>query len=157
MNDWATSLIGNEISVNGIGHFNAYPIAVDAEDPFAKVGAEFWLGRTIPDLVARVRTEPERPLFHITHPPSSRLQGYCNSSKWDPISGQATDTGAQLPPDFDAIEVNDSVGTSAEFLPDADAMIQHMALTVSAGSGTSIPVMRDWFALLNMGRPVTAL
>jgi hypothetical protein len=157
MTDWATSLVGNEISVNAIGHFNAYPIAVDPADPFAKVGAKYWVNKTIPDLVAQVRTEPEPTIFHISHPRSGSFKGYFNYIKWDPISGQATETGQSLPPDFDAIEVNESIGTTADFLPDADAMIQQMAQTASPGSGTSIPVMRDWFALLNMGRPVAAL
>lgn len=142
---------GDEISVNGLGHFNAYPMSVDAQNPYAKVGAKLWAGLSIPAMVDRVRRgEPGDVIVHISHPRSKSIMGYFNSVHFDPTTGESDE-----PIDaFDAIEVNGELGRPEDHLADNDATVHRRAMQ---GAPSGIPTLRDFFGLLNRGRRVCAL
>jgi hypothetical protein len=55
---------------------------------------------------------------------------------------------------FEAIEVNGELGAPSEFLRSSDAAVHERAM-MAGPSG--IPTLRDWFALLNMGKKIAAL
>jgi hypothetical protein len=144
------SIIGNEISVVGVGHFNAYPLAIDSADPYRGIGAQYWADLTTQQLFDRIRAETSDPVLHISHPRSNGLKGYFSHIALDPFSLQGREP---LATGFEAIEVNESLGTPEEFLASADATVVAM---LRADSG-SIPVLHDWFGLLNRGQHVCAL
>jgi hypothetical protein len=138
---------GDEVSINGVGHFNAYPLTYDA----AKIGAKLWAHDTVAGWVGRLRKlEPAPIIVHVSHPRTQKLFGYFNSIHFDPT----TATGMATLDPFDAIEVNGEIGQPSDFLPDADATMHKNAML---GHPDGIPTMRDWFAMLNVGRKVTAL
>lgn len=142
------SVVGNELSVNGVGHFNAYPLPVDPAEPQALVGAQLWAGRTITELFAKLRALPGERTIQINHPRSDPLKGYFVSLRLDPWSGVASKgTPAE---DFDAIEVNAELGAAASYTGAGWA-----AWRVDSGSG--VPVLADWFAMLNRGQTVAAV
>ncbi len=146
------AVVGNEISVNGIGHFNGYPMAVDPSQPYAKVGAKYWARQSIRDLTVKVHQEPAPVVLHVSHPRTKSLAGYFNAVKFDPTTGQAA---LDFPLDgFEAVEVNTDVGAPSEYLAANDAAV-HKSATQPVPSG--VHAMRDWFAFLNMGKPIAAL
>jgi hypothetical protein len=146
------AVIGNEVSVNGVGHFNGYPFTVDPEDPYAKVGAQYWARLEIRDLAAKVHAEPQPIVFHVSHPRTKQLAGYFNYVKFDPTTGKAA---KDFPMGgFEALEVNGDLGQPSDFLASNDAQI-HQNATQNVPAG--VPTMRDWFALLNLGLPICAL
>jgi hypothetical protein len=142
------SVIGNEISVNAVGHFNAYPLPVDPADPHALVGSQIWAGRTITELFTKLRDLPGDLTVQVNHPRSDPLKGYFVGLRLDPWSG--TPGKGSLADDFDALEVNAELGAAASYTAAGWA-----AWRVDAGAG--VPVLADWFALLNRGRIVTAV
>ncbi|MSP59341.1 MAG: hypothetical protein EXR72_03190 [Myxococcales bacterium] len=145
------AMIGNEISVNGVGHFNGYPLTVDAADPYAKVGAKFWARRTIRELTVRVHAEPQEAVLHVSHPRTNSLAGFFNAVKFDPTTGLAA---RDFPIDgFDALEVNSDLATPAYFLAANDAAVHKK----SGDTPSGIPAMRDFFGLLNLGKTLAAL
>ncbi len=144
------SLVGNEISVVGVGHFNAYPLPVDPVDPFRRVGAQYWADQTTQQLFDRIRAEPSDPVLHVSHPRSTALKGYFSHLSLNPytlVGSEAIATG------FEAIEVNESLGTPEEYLASADASI----VAQGRADASTVPVLHDWFALLNRGQHVCAL
>ncbi len=147
---WINAVPGDEVSVNGIGHFNAYPLTVDPNDPYAKVGTKLWARDTVSGFVAKLRgLEPAPIVVHVSHPRTLSLAGYFNTVHFDPTTGQSSEPLDE----FDAVEVNTDLGQPSDFLPANDAAV-HKNSTASKAAGTQL---RDWFALLNMGRPVCGL
>ena len=143
---------GNEISVNGVGHFNAYPMSVDPAAPLAKVGARYWANLSIADVGKKVHTEPQPVVLHVSHPRTKQLAGWFNAVHFDPTTGTARD---DFPIDqFQAVEVNGDLGAPEQFLAAGDAAM-HKSATQTVPSG--VPALADWFALLNQGVPITAL
>jgi hypothetical protein len=148
---WINAVPGDEVSVNGVGHFNAYPLTVDPNDPYAKVGVKLWARGTVDEFVAKLRNlEPAPIVVHVSHPRTTSLAGYFNAIHFDPTTG----TGTASLDAFDAIEVNGDLGQPSDFLPSADAM---MHANSQLGHPEGIPTMRDWFAMLNLGKTVCAL
>jgi hypothetical protein len=147
---WVNAVPGDEISVNGVGHFNAYPLSVDAANPYAKIGVKLWARKTVDGFVSSLRSlEPQPIVVHVSHPRTASLSGYFNAVKFDPTTGLSN---APLDP-FDAIEVNGDLGQPSDFLPANDAKIHANAI---AGKPSGI-TLRDWFALLNQGKTPCAL
>lgn len=142
------SVVGNEISVNAVGHFNAYPLPVDPAEPHALVGSQIWAGRTIAELFTKLRALPGELTIQINHPRSDPLKGYFVALRLDPWSGEASK--GTLAQGFDAIEVNAELGAA-----DSYTGAGWEAWRVDSGSG--VPVLADWFALLNRGQSVTAV
>lgn len=145
------AVIGDEISVNGVGHFNAYPLTIAESDPYAKVGAKLWASDPVATWVQKLRARESAPLVvHVSHPRTKSLAGYFNFVHFDPTTGTSDE-----PLDvFDAIEVNGDLGQASDYLAENDGAIHKRA---TMGVPRDIPALRDFFALLNQGRPVCAL
>ncbi len=147
------AISGDEISVNGIGHFNAYPLTVDPTNPYAKIGAKLWANTSIEDMVARVRSlETSDIIVHVSHPRTKSLAGYFNSVHFDPVGGGSDDPVAVS--SFDAIEVNGDIGQATDYLATNDPVIQKHA---TQDVPSDVPTLRDLFSFLNQGRSVCAL
>ena len=147
------SIVGDEISVNGVGHFNAYPLPLDPDDPFALVGAKLWADKTIQELFDHVHDVAPEAVIQINHPRSSNFMGYFNWIAMDPVAGDSTSEDRPMAEGFDGIEVNSEIGSVEQFLPEADAAMTKGGVNNSGG----VPVMRDWFGLLGRGMPIAGL
>ncbi|MBI5494228.1 MAG: CehA/McbA family metallohydrolase [Deltaproteobacteria bacterium] len=160
-----TGWAGNEISYNGVGHFNAYPLEIPADDPFRDVGARLWAGRTVAELFAMLRALPSDPVIHVSHPRANNGKGYFSQIHLDPVTGEVHGLSGSLagavPPgtfstladDFDAMEVNEELADPALLEPGTEAELERRA----RDAPTSIPQMVDWFHLLLTGHHVAAL
>lgn len=145
------AVVGDEISVNGVGHFNAYPLALAVDDPYAKVGAKLWAGSPVATWVQKLRQLESTPIVvHVSHPRTKSLAGYFNTVHFDPTSGES-DEPVEI---FDAIEVNGELGQASDYLAANDAVIKKRA---TMGTPRDIPTLRDLFAFLNQGRTPCAL
>jgi hypothetical protein len=147
---WFNAMRGNEISVVGLGHFNAYPLTVNPADPFALIGAQYWADLTAQQLFDKVRAEAGGPILHVSHPRSNGFKGYFTSINLDPVTLEGR---VPLTRGWEAIEVNESFGAPEQYTAESDAMIQSAARR----SGASVPVLRDYFALVSRGDRVCAL
>jgi hypothetical protein len=148
---WMSAVPGDEVSVNGIGHFNAYPLTIDAAAPYAKIGTQLWARDTVDAFVTKLRAlEPKPIVVHVSHPRTFSLAGYFNTVHYDPTSGASM---ASLD-GFDAMEVNGDLGQPSDFLAANDATI-HKAAQAAHPSG--ITQLRDWFSLLDQGKTTCAL
>ena len=137
----------NEISVNGVGHFNAYPLPWDPANPHAFTGAQFWAGRTIPELMAELRALEGDRVIQVNHPRSDAFKGYFAYLSRDPATGES---GLEVGTDFDAVEVNGNLGSWEQFTVEGWA-------SWSGQPDSSVPVLADWFGMLNRGEPICAV
>ena len=156
---WIRSLDGDEVSVNGVGHFNIFGPQGQVYDDqrrdgtlFQYVGGKLFANRTLPQLFAAIRQIPGVRDIHVNHPRDG-IMGYLSWIAYDPILGVAHNTAEPMAWDFDSIEVKDSLGTPSMFMPDQDKVISQR----SAGGDQSIPILMDWFSLLNLGRHTCAV
>jgi hypothetical protein len=157
------ALPGNEVSYESIGHFNAYPWAIDADDPFRDVGSRLWFGKNVPGVFEAIRAATPDPIVQINHPRLAEF-GYFLSLRLDPSSAtrfaRAAPTLPLLPDDvysawtsaFDAVEVNGELGDVTLYTPERAADLSALSETDPA----SAPVFADWLALLGAGLPVAA-
>lgn len=153
---WFGSMMGNEISVVGLGHFNAYPLTIDPADPTALIGAQYWADQTAQQLFTRVRAEAGNPVLHLSHPRSNNLKGYFTTINLNPFTlAGSTTAGAPIPvaTGWEAIEVNTEVGNPQDYLAVNDAALRTLAMRNAA----SVPTMQDWFAFLRGGQHPCAL
>jgi hypothetical protein len=141
------SLGGPLLAINGIevspvpeGHFNVFPVKPGS----LREGNGLWVDAGIGGLLQRFSELPSRPFQVLNHPRDSGM-GVFHHLRSDPYSPVA-------PGPFDAIEVNGSIGVTADFLADADQRIREQAL-----SGGRTPALIDWFGWLNAGQPVTGV
>lgn len=148
---WFNAMRGNEISVVGVGHFNAYPLAPAAADPFALLGAQYWADLSAQQLFDKVRAEAGGPLLHVSHPRSTGLKGYFTSIALDPVTLAA---GRQpLATGWEALEINEAFGAPEDYVAANDEALRQRARR----DGSTVPVMRDWFTLLARGERTCAL
>lgn len=163
-----TAFAGSEVSYQGIGHFNAYPWAIDDADPFSGNGSSLWWSKTLPELFDAIRTAAnddsgEDVLIQLNHPRTA-LTGVLASMAFDPSDG------ARLPrnppnismfpvtiydewsPAFDAIEVNTNFGDVGVFADDGTALKD-----LAGSQGTEVPALADWFGLMHAGLPIAAM
>ncbi|MFZ9888645.1 MAG: CehA/McbA family metallohydrolase, partial [Myxococcota bacterium] len=157
-------MAGNEVSYNGIGHFNVYPWDIDPADPLRDIGSRVWWQKTIPELFADLRGLAGDPVIQVNHPRSSTA-GYFGAMLWNPTTGETEERGPpglpSLPAtiyeewsdDFEALEVNDSLGAVEDFTP---AGWQALGQRAARDPG-SVPVLADWFGLLGKGKHVAAM
>lgn len=146
------SMVGNEISVNLVGHFNAYPLPLDPSDPYALVGSKLWAGRSIQELFDFLRTFSSNPIIHISHPRSGG-KGYFTWLGLDPATGLSTKAETLLADGFDAVEVNAELGEPDLFVEEMDSVLSQWSKT----GQSRVPVLRDWFGLLQAGKTTCAL
>ncbi len=158
------AFVGNEVSYQGIGHFNAYPFVVDDADPFRDIGTRLWWLKTLPEMFADIRAAADTDaIIQLNHPRSSGT-GVLASMKLDPsdahrIARPPPDLKSLPPsiydawsPEFDAIEVNTNLGSPELFNVDGSALA-----ALADNDPTAVPVLADWFALLGAGLPVAAM
>jgi hypothetical protein len=137
----------SEISVNGVGHFNAYPLPWDPANPYAYSGAQFWADRTIPELFAELRELEGDRVIQVNHPRSDAFKGYFAYLAREPVSGESN---LEMGTDFDAVEVNGSLGSWEQYTVEGWA-------GWSEKSDSTVPVLADWFGMLNRGEPICAV
>ncbi|NOZ01651.1 MAG: CehA/McbA family metallohydrolase [Deltaproteobacteria bacterium] len=149
--DRITSLDGDEVSINGKGHFNMFEPTGDAEALYPFIGSKFYSGKTVPQVFEAIRAIEGVRVIQMNHPRS--FDAYLSWIKYDPVTGNVNSSQANMAWDFDSIEVKDSVGSPGLFTAQSDPDIQSQAKYGSK----DIPVMRDWFSMLNQGMPVCAM
>ena len=70
------SVIGDEVSVNGIGHFNAYPLTLErTSDPYAKIGVKLWARDPNAGWVKKLRAHGGRSDHRPRQPPAHQEPG----------------------------------------------------------------------------------
>lgn len=158
------AVAGNEVSYSAIGHFNVYPWQIDPEDPFKDIGSRIWWQKTVPDLFADVRERAGDPIVQINHPREG-LAGYFGAMLLNPATGTR---GSRPPPtlpglpadvyerwsaDFEAIEVNGSLGSPEQFTEEGWQELAQLA----ESSPLDLPVLADWFGLMGAGLHVAAM
>ncbi|PKN56864.1 MAG: hypothetical protein CVU56_13845 [Deltaproteobacteria bacterium HGW-Deltaproteobacteria-14] len=143
--DAVHSVVSDEVSVNGIGHFNAYPLPLDPTDPYALTGVKLFADLGIPELFARLRALDGERVLQINHPRSDNLKGYFANLQLDPWA--LTTAERPVPADWDALEINAELGDPSDYTPAGWQALRTRATD-------AVPVMADWFGLLNSGRAV---
>ncbi len=129
---YITSLVGDELTTNGWGHFGAWPLTHDLER--VGQGAVLVHGRGPKEFFGDVRTHAPDAIINVHHPRIDAEIGYFNIGGLDARADKATKPGFSF--DFDAVEVLNGYQDS---------------------EGRSIDrVIDDWFALLAHGHIVTA-
>ncbi len=153
---WFGAMRGDEISVIGLGHFNAYPLTINPADPTANIGAQYWADQTAQQLFTRIRAEAGNPVLHLSHPRSTGLKGYFTSIRLNPFTyAGSTVSGMAIPlaTGWEAMEVNTEVGEARDYLASNDEALRRLATTDPGAVAT----MQDWFAFLRRGDHTCAL
>lgn len=122
------STVGNEVTVSGKFHFNAFPLLLQPEKPGQ--GAVRVTGKTPKQLFDEVRQNSGDEIVQINHPRAGSI-GYFDTFQLDPVTGRSADPNYSDA--FDAIEV-----FNGKRVADAERVLQ------------------DWFNLLNLGYTYTA-
>jgi hypothetical protein len=142
------ALVGDEISVNGVGHFNAFPIPLDPADPHALVGAQLWAGRSVSELFQILSELSTDPVLQINHPRSGPIKGYFSTLRYDAWASEGQ--LGTLAAGFQAVEVNASIGSADQYTPNGWALW-------AGQPSDDVPVLADWFGMLNRGWPICAI
>ena len=129
---YITSMIGDELTTNGWGHFGAWPLTHDLER--VGQGAVLVHGKGPKEFFAEVKTRAPDAIIDVHHPRIDAEIGYFNVGGFDARNDKATRAGFSF--DFDAVEVLNGYQDSER--RSVDRMID------------------DWFALLQHGHIVTA-
>ena len=133
LTEWVHWFPGHEITTFTYGHFNAYPLEVQPDEP--NQGAIEWLGLSPGELFDRVREEPIDPVLQINHPRGSRSAGaYFDWVGLDPFTLE-TEVPEGWSTNFDSVEVFNGSGWSSN----RDATV------------------RDWFGFLENDHLITAI
>lgn len=155
---------GNEVSYQGVGHFNVYPWQIDPAAPYKDVGARLWWQQTAPSLFSDVKQRAGDAIVQINHPRSSNA-GYFASLGLDPVDAtlipQRPPQFDSLPPtvysdwsnNFEAVEVNDSFGNVGVYTEAGAASLRETA----KNAPSEVPSLADYLALLGAGMPVAAM
>lgn len=125
---WVRSVIGNEVTVSGMIHFNAFPLERNPKLPGN--GAILVNGKTPGRLFEETREDPGEEVIQVNHPRNGTI-GYFNNFGLDPETGRPS--RADYSDEFDAIEV-----FNGKYVADAQS------------------VLSDWYHLLNRGYRYTA-
>ena len=149
--DRISSVSGDEVTNESRGHFNMFEPEGDQETLYPILGAKLYVGKSIVALLEELLTIPGVELIQMNHPRS--FAAYLSWIKYDPVSGVVFSAVETMAWGFHSIEVQDSIGTPDLFTEAADPDIQSQAKFGSL----AIPVMRDWFSMLNQGRTVCAV
>lgn len=158
------AFVGEEVSYQAIGHFNAYPFILNPADPQRDVGSRLWWFKTLPQLYADMRAAMGNDgVVQLNHPRSGGT-GALASMRFSPadatlvprerpsLPSLPVEVYERWSPAFDAIEVNTSLGAPEQFTADG-AVLRALA----ADAPTDVPVLADWFGLLGAGLPVAAM
>jgi hypothetical protein len=129
---YIASIIGDELTTNGWGHFGAFPLPPDLER--AGQGAVLVHGRRPDDFFKDVRTAAPAAVIDVHHPRIDAEIGYFDIGRFDARNDKAERPGFSW--DFDALEVMNGYQDPVRRSVDR--------------------VVADWFALLDHDHIVTA-
>jgi hypothetical protein len=129
---YISSLVGDELTTNGWGHFGAFPLTHEMER--AGQGAVLVHGRGPKEFFGEVHSHAPDAVIDVHHPRIDNEIGYFNMGGLDAHHDKATRPGFSF--DFDAVEVLNGYQDSER--RSVDRMIE------------------DWFALLQHGHIITA-
>ncbi len=157
------AIAGDEVSYQAIGHFNVYPWAIDPADPCRDIGARLWWDKSVAALFADIRERAGDPIIQMNHPRSDNA-GVFSAFRLNPLTGErpprpaptlpglAPDVYTRFTNNFEAIELNGSLGNPATF---TEAGLVALADESEANAG-DVPVLADYFVFLGSGLPVVA-
>lgn len=160
---WLSVVAGSEVTYTAIGHFNAFPWNIDIADPHRDTGSRLWWMKNIRQTFADIRAAAGDPVIQINHP-RSQMAGYFGSLPIDPTTAAriARDPSSlqTLPADiysawsgdFEAIEVNGSLGDVTLYTAERKAELSAMA----NDAAFDVPVLADYFAMIGAGKKVSA-
>ena len=158
------AIAGDEVSYQGIGHFNVYPWDIDPLDPRRDDGTRMFWMKTVPQLFADVRAAAGTPLVQVNHP-RSQIAGYFMALRLNPVDATRIPRDPPglptYPPSiyadwdgtFDCLEVNGNFGAVSLYTPEGRVELQ----TLADQHGSDVPALADYFALLGAGLPVAAM
>jgi len=158
---FVVAMPGDEVTYQGIAHFNVFPWAIDPVDPWRDAGARIWFMHNFPDLFAELRERAGDCILQVNHP-RAESGGFFTLLMLDPSQArllpQPPPTIPTLPADlyqawsaaFDALEVNDNLGSPEQYTVDGWQAIAQAA----ADRPYTVPALADYFALLGAGLPV---
>ncbi len=126
------SIVGDEMTTGGWGHFGAFPLPQDLER--AGMGAVLVHGRSAADFFKDVRVSAPTAIIDVHHPRIDSEIGYFNLGRLDAAHDRAERPGFSF--DFDALEVLNGYQDPERRSVDR--------------------VIDEWFTLLQHGRLVTA-
>lgn len=149
--DRITSVTGDEVTHESKGHFNIFQPSGEGDELYPYLGAKLFSGKSIVALLTDLLTIPGVEWIQMNHPRS--YSAYLSWIRYDPVGGTSLSTEEAMAWDFDSIEVQGSLGTPDMFTVDSDPDIQSQAKYGSS----DIPVLRDWFSMLNQGLTVCAM
>ncbi len=165
LTEFIRTVVGNEVTyTGGIGHFNVYPWDIDPQDPFRDVGSHIWYMTTATTLFSKFRDLAGDPIIQINHPRSG-FSGYFSQLGINPVDGSFAPreeaSSPILPRDiyldwsnnFEAIEVNGSLGSPSLYTEEGTQALSELALE----SPDSVPTFADYFALMGSGLKVVAI
>jgi hypothetical protein len=127
-----TTIMGDELTTNGWGHFGAFPLPRDLTA--AGQGAVLVHGHSAKDIFGEVRKHARGALIDVHHPRLDGGIGYFSVGEFDPHADRAARRGFSF--DFDAVEVLNGY---------QDPVRKSVDRTID-----------DWLGLLNHGHIVTA-
>jgi hypothetical protein len=129
---WLRSMVGEEVTTNVFGHFNAYPLTQDPGKP--NQGALLWHEKSPATVFAEAHTTWPGSVVQVNHPRSSLQGGYFTAVGYDAALGTATKKPSEWSRAFDALEVFNGSGWDS-----------NQSSTV-----------KDWYSFLDRGFLVTA-
>ncbi len=124
LEDYLTTIIGNEVTVQGLIHYNTYPLAFRGDE--AKNGAILALADRAAPLFAASRQKDPEAIIQVNHPRAGTI-GYFNNIQLD------TETAAFAQLDFD---------TSFDVLESMNGPYFYQSNSVA---------IQDWLNLMNRG------
>jgi hypothetical protein len=128
---WVRSIVGEEVTTFSLGHFNAFPLAIDSNK--WNNGAIAWHFKAGPEIFAAIRANPATPIIQVNHPRSTGAGGYFSAVGYDAAT-RTVEKPEDWSLDFDAIELINGKGAPAP----------------------TTGIFLDWYSLLNSGKRVTA-
>ena len=147
--DLVHTMVGMEVSYTSIGHFNAFPLAMGGDNPFAMIGAQFWSKKGPHIMMDDVLELFPEALIQVNHPRDD-LDGYYSWLDMDPLTGEERAEGRVLSKTPVAVEVNEKF-VLPEMLGDEG---EELLLSLSP---YEIPAMMDWLNLVESGYPITGM
>lgn len=132
LGDETVGPFGQEVTTFVYGHFNAFPLTFQADQP--NFGAIFPYDKTPQELFDAIRNQnPGEDIIQVAHPRQGVPAGYFDYVRYDPMTGQPRRPDGWST-DWDAIEV-----FSARCLPDAD----------------NTATLMDWVTMTSLGEKKT--
>lgn len=155
--EWVTPMDGNEVSVNLVGHFNVFTpqgeVLTENFEPgnlFDHTGGGVFGNKTLEEIFDSMEAIPGVSLIQVNHPRDN--SGYFSWAQYNPVANKGESRENPWIDRFDTVEVKGSLGNPQDYLESNDDAIQQMAKR----NPDDLPVLRDFFGLINAGYKVCA-